>query len=62
MQLNRHRWSKKCRDGRFVDKTTIEFMLSAVDDLIAEINILISANARKKSIVTSAVKESPPQL
>jgi len=38
---------KKCRDGRFVDETTIEFMLSAVDDLISEINILISANARK---------------
>jgi len=38
---------KKCRDGRFVDETTIEFMLSAVDDLISEINILISANTRK---------------
>jgi chromate reductase len=32
--------NQKIRDGRFVDETTIEFMLAAVDDLIGEINVL----------------------
>jgi len=32
--------NQKIQDGRFVDETTIEFMLAAVDDLIKEINLL----------------------
>ncbi|MNQ92012.1 Porin-like protein NicP precursor [compost metagenome] len=32
--------NQKIRDGRFVDETTIEFMLAAVDDLIGEIKVL----------------------
>lgn len=31
--------NQKIQDGRFVDETTIEFMLAAVDDLIHEINL-----------------------
>ncbi|MES2870199.1 MAG: NADPH-dependent FMN reductase [Pseudomonadota bacterium] len=32
--------NQKIQDDRFVDGTTIEFMLAAVDDLIREINLL----------------------
>jgi len=32
--------NQKIRDGRFIDETTIEFMLAAVDDLIGEIKLL----------------------
>ncbi|MEK1839015.1 NADPH-dependent FMN reductase [Pseudomonas sp. NPDC089918] len=31
--------TQKIEDGRFVDETSIEFMLAAVDDLIREINL-----------------------
>ncbi|VVO08601.1 NADPH-dependent FMN reductase [Pseudomonas fluorescens] len=31
--------NQKIQDGRFIDETTIEFMLAAVDDLIREINL-----------------------
>ncbi|MNG37258.1 hypothetical protein D3C84_1245500 [compost metagenome] len=34
--------NQKIQAGRFVDETTIEFMLAAVDHLVAEIRMLAS--------------------